>query len=277
MASKRASLPAERMLVTRDSLRADLAALGVTPGMILLVHSSLSSLGWVCGNAATPILALEDLLGPEGTLVMPTHTGDLSDPAIWVNPPVPEAWWGQIRATMPAYDPDLTPVWGVGAIPETFRKQRGTLRSAHPQLSFAAHGAEAEAIVGEHQLEAGLGEASPLARIYERGGYVLLLGVGYESNTSIHLAEYRADWEGRRFARFGAPLEVADERRWVEFTDLDIDNSDFDLIGVAFEQASRTLHIGTIGEAPARLMFQPELVDFAVAWMTKHRGRGGTR
>ena len=85
------SLPAEmsEYPVTAQSLAADLAALGVQPGMVLVVHSSLKSLGWVNGGPVAVILALEEVLGSAGTLVMPTHTSDNSDPANWVNPPVP--------------------------------------------------------------------------------------------------------------------------------------------------------------------------------------------
>src|SRR5690349_11757278 len=133
-------LPAEttEFPATVSSLAADLAALGVAPGMTLVVHSSLKSLGWVNGGPVAVILGLEQALGPEGTLVMPTHSSDLSDPANWVAPPIPESWWETVRATMPAYDPDLTPTSYMGAIPEAFRKQDGTLRSAHPAASFAA-------------------------------------------------------------------------------------------------------------------------------------------
>ena len=108
---------------TVDSLCEDLIRLGVTEGMTLIVHSSLSSVGWVCGGAVGVVLALEQALTGEGTLVMPAHSGNLSDPAKWENPPVPEAWWQSIRESMPAYDPCMTPVSGIGSVAETFRKQ----------------------------------------------------------------------------------------------------------------------------------------------------------
>src|SRR3954449_11902764 len=88
---------------TRDSLAADLRGLGVRPGMTLLVHSSLRALGWVCGGPLAVVQALMDVLTPAGTLVMPTQSGDLSDPADWSRPPVPSEWLPAIYANMPAY------------------------------------------------------------------------------------------------------------------------------------------------------------------------------
>ena len=132
--------------VTVESLQADFEVLGIEKGMVLLVHSSLSAMGWVCGGPVAVIIALQEVLGETGTLVMPTHSTDLSEPSQWENPPVPESWWQTIRETMPAYDPDLTPTRSMGKIAETFRKQKGVFRSTHPQSSFCARGPQASSV-----------------------------------------------------------------------------------------------------------------------------------
>lgn len=259
---------------TIASLRSDFAGLGVQPGMVLLVHASLSALGWVCGGAPAVILALEEALGDGGTLIMPTHSGDLTDPKDWENPPVPESWWDLIRENMPPFDPHLTPSRKTGAISEAFRKQRGVLRSEHPHFSFAARGAYAAKITADHPLEHGLGETSPLAAIYELEGYVLLLGVGHENNTSLHLAEYRASFPGKRSVRAGAPVMDDGERVWAHFNEIDLDADDFETIGKSYAQDSNEIRFGKVAQAPSMLMPQQGLVDYAVIWMQANRGRG---
>lgn len=103
-------------LITVDRLAADFRRLGVQEGMTLLLHSSLKSLGqWVAGGPVAVILALEQVLGEEGTLVMPTQSSDLTDPSGWSRPPVPEAWWPEIREHMPrtTLTSLLSEAWGL--------------------------------------------------------------------------------------------------------------------------------------------------------------------
>ncbi|NOK59073.1 MAG: AAC(3) family N-acetyltransferase [Chloroflexi bacterium AL-W] len=257
--------------VTTASLINDFKRLGVQPEMVLLVHSSLSSLGWVCGGPVAVILALEEVLGPEGTLVMPTHSTGLTDPDGWANPPVPQEWHDMIRRTIPAYDPHLTPTREMGAVPECFRKQPGVKRSNHPHASFAAWGKHTNTIINDHELAFGLGERSPLSRIYDLDGWILLLGVGHSNNTSLHLAEYRTTFENKRIITSHGPVMQGGHRVWATFDDIDVNSEDFYRIGADFTADTGLLQQGSIGNATAFLMPQRAIVDYAVQWMEQHR------
>ena len=258
--------------ITVDRLVADFEQLGVAPGATLLVHSSLKALGWVCGGAQAVVEALEHALRSYGTLVMPTQTTQLSDPETWSAPSVPESWWEEIRRFVPAYDPDFTPTAGMGIIPETFRKQPGVLRSSHPHFSFAAWGEGAEDITAEHGLEYGLGERSPLARLYEADAVVLLLGVGFSVNTSFHLAEYRGEFHTKATTTRHAPVRVEGHRRWKPFEDVVLDSSDFEQLGHDFvKHHAREVRSGRVGNARAVLFPQRSCVDYAVSWMHRKR------
>jgi len=256
--------------ITVESIKADLSKLGLKPGMVLVVHSALSPIGWVNGGSVAVIQALEEMLGQEGTLVMPTHSSDFSDPADWNNPPVPEDWKETIRQTMPAFQIDLTPTRGMGQIPETFRKQKGVLRSNHPHVSFSALGKQAEIIIRDHQLDFGLGDRSPLARLYDLEAWILLLGVKYDINTSLHLAEFRADYPGKKEITQGAPLLINGKRQWVELREFDEHSEEFKKIGKAYRKSGGTQLVGKIGNARSTLIPQKELVDFAVTWMERN-------
>jgi aminoglycoside 3-N-acetyltransferase len=258
--------------VTIDSLERDLRALGLRGDDVVLVHASLSSLGWVCGGAVAVVTALLAVLGPGGTLVVPTHSGDLSDPAQWVRPPVPRTWWDTIRRTMPPFDPATTPSRGMGAVAELVRTWPGARRSEHPQLSFAALGPAAAALTAGHSLTEGLGERSPLARLYDRDAKVLLLGVGHERNTSLHLAEYRSGV--RSGAPQSGPVLVDGQRRWLTWDEIDLDADDFPAVGAELESTG-TVRLGLVGSATARLMRQRVAVDFAGTWLGAHVERPG--
>jgi aminoglycoside 3-N-acetyltransferase len=252
---------------TRQSLATDLFHAGLTPEMNVIVHSSLSSLGWVCGGSVAVVQALMDVITPAGTLIMPTHSGDLSDPNTWQAPAVPTNWWSTIYETMPAFDPKVTPTRGMGKIVEAFRTWQGVVRSSHPAVSFAAWGKHAKAIISDHSLDNSLGESSPLARLYELNGSVLLLGVGYDRCTSFHLAEYRV--VGTPQVSRGAPVLEAGQRIWKVYTDIEFDDDCFVEIGGAFEQTGH-VKVSTVGSAQTKLLSIKNAVDFAVNWLTTH-------
>ena len=243
---------------TRDGLAADLGALGVRAGDVLLVHSSLSALGWVAGGPVAVVQALQDAVGDDGTLVVPTHTSGLTDPARWSNPPVPTDWEPVIRESTPAFDPALFPSRRMGAIAEALRTWPGALRSNHPHVSFAAWGRHAEQVTADHALSHSLGDGSPLARTLDLGGRVLLLGT--RNCTTLHLAETRAGTSP--IITQGAAVTVAGERRWVTFDDVDHDDTHFDRVLTEF-CAQQGIRPGLVGSAESLLLDQRDLVDFA--------------
>jgi aminoglycoside 3-N-acetyltransferase len=255
---------------TVTTLAADLRTLGVAAGDVVLLHSSNKSLGYVVGGAQAFVQAMLDVLGPGGTLVVPTHVSDNSDPAGWQHPPVPQAWWPIIRHEAPGFDPAVTPSRWMGVLAELVRTWPGARRSGHPWLSFAALGARAEAVIADHRLDDALGEQSPLGAVYRLNGKILLLGCGHDANTSLHLAEWRQPNPPR--GERGASIRQPDgSSAWVTWTDVLEDESDFEELGEAFEKEIGA-SVGPVGSATARLMSQRAAVDFAVDWIATHRG-----
>jgi aminoglycoside 3-N-acetyltransferase len=110
---------------TRPEIAAGLRGLGVAPGDLLLVHTSVKALGWIPGGAVAVVQALRDAVGDTGTIVVPTQTAGNSDPSAWQHPPVPAEWWPVIREHTPAFDPAVTPSEWMGKVPEVVRTWPG--------------------------------------------------------------------------------------------------------------------------------------------------------
>jgi len=254
---------------TVDTIYNDLLNLGIKDNDILLVHSSLSSIGWVCGAAQAVVIALKQVINENGTLIMPAHSGSISDPAKWENPPVPKEWLQPIYDSMPAFDVNLTPTRGMGNIAELFRTLPQVYRSNHPQVSFAACGKFANAITNNHKLTPQFGMESPIGKMYDLNAKVLLLGVGYDSCTCFHLAE--ALNEKMPTSKMGAAIIENNKRIWKWFEDYDYNSEDdFEKIGNAFE-ATNNVVIGTVGKAQCKLFNIKVGVDFAKKWLQSNR------
>lgn len=260
----------ERQLVLKNDVKKALEEIGVKSGQNMMVHTSLSSIGFVCGGAQIVIEALIEAVGEEGTIMMPTQTWKNLDPSTGVHWEEPEEWWQTIRDNWPAYDKNITPTNTMGAVAEMFRQWPGALRSDHPARSVAAFGKHANYLTKEHDLSNIFGEESPVGKLYELDGYVLLIGVDYDKNTSIHLADVRANYPSKHNVNESSAILVDGKRVWKTYETLFVDGEDFVEIGEAFEKEYPVKKV-TLGNATLRFMKQRDLVDFAVKWIEENR------
>lgn len=254
---------------SKTSIKKDLQALGLKSGDIILVHSSMSKIGWIAGREIAVIEALLEVVGLQGTIVMPSFTDENSQPELWQNPPVPASWVDQIKNEMLPFDPLTTPTREMGLIAEAFWHYPGTLRSNHPQVSMSGHGKLAKSIIENHQLSPGFGRFSPLQRVYDLNGKVLLLGVDYNRCTCMHLAEVWLNKENQWYLD-GACIKENGQVIWKEFLEIAYDESDFLEIGGKYEQENNVIN-GLVGQASAKLIDVKSLCDFAFEWMLVNR------
>ena len=249
-----------RRPITERMLRRDLAEVGIEPGTTLVVHSSLSAIGWVLGGAPTVVRALLDAVGDAGTLAMPAATPHCADPLTWHEPRLPEAWIDEAREHLPLFDVRTTPT-AMGAIPEAFRNWPGTVRSEHPLESVCARGPRAEELTRDHPIAFSEGAGSPFARLYDLDSRILLLGVGFNRCTALHFAESLVAKRRTMTVRF--PRREGGRREWVEVPNVADDNdTHFPIVGAQFLSTRRATE-GTVGDAKALHFRMRDLVDFA--------------
>lgn len=260
-----------RAFNTVDSLANDLKNAGLGAGDRMLIHSSLQSLGWVCGGAQAVVQALMNVITADGLIVMPAQSTQNTEPSEWRNPPVPQEWWQEIRECMPAYDPRLTPTAHMGAVAECFRNASGVYRSPHPALSFAAWGREAEDLVRSHPLAYPLGVDSPLSVLYRTDARVLMLGTGYDTCTAMHLAEYLTEWPSRRIIKNASAVMTDGKRKWVEYEDYNTDSTDFEQIGLDYLAENGMFIKNRVGAAEAVIIPVKNIVDYTAGWIIKNR------
>lgn len=222
---------------------AQLRALGVAPGDVVLVHTSFRAVRPVAGGPAGLIAALGQAVGREGTIAMPSWTGD--DDAV--------------------FDPASTPAAAdLGVVPEIFRLLPGVQRGRHA-FAFAARGPRADAILADNLVLPPHQHESPVGRVLDADGKVLLLGVDHDASTMLHLAELLADVPYRRpkhitVARDGQPTRI--------------DYAENDHCCELFRLADGWLKDrglqadGMVGHAPAKLMRARDVIDVVIPKLT---------
>lgn len=232
----------------------------------------MRAIGWIDGGEKTVVQALLDAVGPAGTVVAPSQTAYNREPATWIPRP-PEERWRILRDRLPAFDPRRTPSWRMGRIAEAVRRRPGARRSSHPQTSFTAVGRLSREITSVHRLASQLGEDSPLAALEAVDAKVLLLGVGFESCSAFHLAEYRLPQSPRRVLH--CALSVPGGRRaWYGYETVDLSGHDFTRLGSAFQAGSR-VESGYVGWAASKLFPVGAAANFAEKWIATTRHWAG--
>ncbi len=167
--------------LTLTGLEQQLKQTGIQAGDSLLVHSSLSKIGYIEGGATTLIRALLNVLGQHGTLLMPSF------PASGRNKDYLESGY--------TFDVRLTPS-AMGTVTEVFRTMPGVIRSLHPTDPVCALGPLAGYYTGSHFGQSTPYNAqSPFRKLAEKRGKILMLGTTLNgAGTSLHCLEDAVDF-----------------------------------------------------------------------------------
>jgi aminoglycoside 3-N-acetyltransferase len=240
-----------------------------------MMHTSVKAIGWVVGGPDMVLQAVLDLLTPSGTLMMLTS---------WQDTPYEFNQWSKERqqaylAECPPFDPAISRAYyhELSILSEFLRTRPGAYRSSNPEASMAAIGAKAEWLTENHPLQYGYGPGSPLAKLCEAGGQVLLLGAPLETITLLHYAEHQAQIPNKRIVRYPTVILEDGQRKWVEVEEFDTSQGIVDWEGEDYFEtiakaflASGQGRAGLVGAAPSYLFEATALIRFGIEWMEQN-------
>jgi len=265
--------------IDKARLLADLRNLGVKPADLVMVHASLRKLGLartVFGEGGADLLldALDEALGPDGTLLMTLGSHYEMD---WVNQrPIAERA-ALLEGSAPL-DQGTTPAMtDVGWLAEVFRTRPGTIVSANPSGRFGARGAKAEALLADQPWNDYYGPGSPLQKLCDLGGRILRLGADADTVTVLHFAEYLARLPVKRRTRWDylLPGETGPKHVWIDCLDdsqgiADWDGEDYFAVILKTYLDLGQHRAGVVGRARSQLIEASDIVAFGARWMEQN-------
>lgn len=227
-----------------------------------MVHASVRAVGSVTGGVNVIVQALQDAIGPGGTLVAyvdyePFHEED--------------------EPELPVFDKRIArAAWDHGILHEAMRTWPGALRSDHPDAGVVAIGAAAEWITADHPFQYGYGPRSPFDKVLQLSGRVLMLGAPLDTITLLHYAEHQAQIPGKRIRRYRRLMPGSNGPEWMEFEEFDtaepvhdsLPSDCFERIAVEYFAHGRGSR-DSVGAAPSYLFDGPDLVRFGIAWLER--------
>jgi len=247
--------------------------------MTVMVHASVRAIAPVHGGPDEIHLAIEETLGPEGTLMMyvgcPDGFDDIGGGRL--SPEEERA----ILQNSPIFDPRTARANRAhGVLAEFFRSYPGTIVSDHVGARMAARGAAAETLLADQPWHYGYGLGSPLEKLCRAGGKLLLLGSDRDQVTLLHYAEHVADIPGKRIARYLAPLLRDGKRAWVPCEEFDTSSqgvhrswperffADITEDFIARHKDTDFCGLGRVGKADSVLIDAARLIAHALPIMT---------
>ena len=255
--------------------------MGLRSGDLVMVHSSMRAVGPILGGLNEMIEAILDVVGSAGTVMMYVDWEDGAQSHTRTDRETPlsrkliEAW--------PAFDPIKARAdRSYGVLPEFLRTWPGANRSGNPGASVVAVGAQADRICGDHPLDYGYGPGSPLAKLVEGEGRVLLLGSPLENVTLLHFSEHMARLPNKRVIRYREKLLQDGRAEWVEIEEFDTSapvveaapEDHFDQLVRAYLR-KRDVPKRNVGSAESYLFDAKSLHRFAVGWLEDRWGEMG--
>jgi aminoglycoside 3-N-acetyltransferase len=247
-----------------------------------MVHTRMSAIGWVVGGSQPVVEALLDAIGPDGTLM--AYAGWEDDP--WHLAEWPAAWQRAYRAELPPFDPELSEAdHEMGRLPERIRTWPGAKASTGHVMRMVAVGRRAGWLTRGQPWDHPAGPGSPLAKLAEADGQVLMLGAPMDTLTLLHHAESLVEVPGKRMVTYEVPVRVGDQVEWRQVRDHDTSSRGafpyeqviphgeeaFAVIGRLALAAGCGIS-GPVGEAESHLFQARPLVGFAVDWLQRTFG-----
>jgi aminoglycoside 3-N-acetyltransferase len=268
---------ADLQIIRKSKIITDLHGLGVRAGDTLMIHASVKSIGWVVGGPDVVLSAIMDVLTNAGTLMMY---------ASWEEGPYTMEGWSEERKRAyleecPPFEPASSRAyrkWSILA--EYLRTWPGAFRSSNPECSMVAVGAHAEWLTADHPMNYGFGKNSPLDKLCQASGRVMLLGCPLSEVTLLHYAEYLAKIPNKPIVHYRQPVLIEERTQWVNVEELDSnkpmgrwkrDEDVFESLVKDFITANN-IQSGRIGNARCFLFEANELNEFAVSWLEREFG-----
>jgi aminoglycoside 3-N-acetyltransferase len=261
---------------TRASLTQDLRRIGVDRGDTIMLHAAMRTVGPLLNGPDALSNALLDVIGPEGTILVYTSWDSVHDDLLDAEGRVLPEW----RDHVPGFDARASRAVRMnGVIAEFVRTMPGARRSANPGASVAAVGTLADWITADHPTDYGFGAGSPLAKLVEVDGRVLMVGAPWDTMTLIHHADHLAKLPDKKVLRYEVPFAGRDGTIW-RFVE-EFDTTEPVVEGLPEDYIERIVSAyvetgagrqGRIGAAPALLVDARPMLAFAVGWLEAEAG-----